>query len=418
MLISLCQRLAWAPPQKETVTTLSCLAFLLMAVYLWFLPIAHTIAIRHLAFFPLVALTFWAAWKRQLTLHLPLALPWLIYASISLLSVSYALDPGYSFGEVKKEIGYSILVLLIAASWVRTLPSLSRIVALLVVGNIFMVGAALRNAFILEPFWRQDVPQIDALDNGVGMFSTYLITVAPFLAAYVFLQPKKHIWQMLMVLLLGNLLALYFTGNRMGLLTLITEFLVIGAFAVFFSAKGSINRKVFLVSALLTLLMGSAAIHLLQIRDKGPSVEDPRLAIWSVAIDNIKNQPFSGGGFGREAFKLRNWEFSKSRGQSWHAHNVFLNKGVQMGLPGVAAFLFLLYRSLRATWPGRARKAEGLSAMVYSMAATAMTIGVVIKNMTDDFFVSDGAFLYWLLIGAVIGALSSEKTSGTESSQP
>lgn len=409
MPISLCQRLAWAPPQKETVTTLSCWAFLLTTVYLCVLPIAHTIAIRHLAFFPLIALTFWAAWKKQLELRLPLALPWLIYAGIALLSVSYALDPEYSFGEVKKEIGYGILVLLIAASWVRGIPSLSRMIAVLVAGNVFLVGVALCNAFIFDPFWLQDVPQIDALDNGVGMFSTYLITVAPFLAAYAFLQPQKHIRQLLVILLLGNLLALYFTGNRMGLLTVIAEFLVISAFVVFFSAKGSINRKVFLVSALLIILIGSAATHLMQARGGAPAGEDPRLTIWTVALRNIEAQPLTGGGFGREAFKQRNRDFSTRRGQSWHAHNMILNKGVQMGLPGVAAFIFLLYGSLRATWPSRARKTEGLSTMVYSIAATAMTIGVVLKNMTDDFFVSDGAFLYWVLIGATIGALSGKK---------
>ncbi|HCA26488.1 MAG TPA: hypothetical protein DEP05_02405, partial [Betaproteobacteria bacterium] len=114
-----------------------------MAVYLWFLPIGHTIAMRNLAFFLLVFLTLWAAWRYPLRLHLPLALPWLLYGAVALFSVTYAIDPLYSLGEVKKEVGYALLGVMLAASWVRNAPSLSRLMEMLIIGDILMVGVSL-----------------------------------------------------------------------------------------------------------------------------------------------------------------------------------------------------------------------------------------------------------------------------------
>lgn len=95
-----------------------------------------------------------------------------------------------------------------------------------------------------------------------------------------------------------------------------------------------------------------------------------------------------------------------------------LNKGVQMGIPGILSFLALLAAALYATWPSRKYWNDANPAMGrFAIAATAMTVGVVLKNMTDDFFVNDSAFLYWTLLGATIGALGTYKAATAASDQ-
>lgn len=416
MLRKYCPSLAWAPPASSLKPVLACSAFILMAVYLWFLPIGHTIAIRNLAFFSLIFLTFWAAWRQGLRLHLPLAWAWLPYVLVSLISVSYALNPDYSLGEVKKEVGYALLALLIAASWVRNSESLSRLVQLLVVGDILMVGAALVKGIAINPFWNDTFPQVDSLYNGVGNFSTYLITVMPFIAAFAYQLPKaKRVQHLLLFSLLAcNIFALYLTSNRMGMLTLIAEILFIAGFLYFKSNRRTDRKKLIVASAIILAL---AWISTAMINNR-PAGNDARWELWQVALNNIHAQPLSGGGFGREAFTLRNLEFRVTHGQLWHAHNMFLNKGVQMGIPGMLAFVLLLFAACRAMWPARALAEQDRAAWAYALAGSAMLVGVILKNMTDDFFVNDNAFLFWVLTGAVIGGLPELRNKASLSKQP
>jgi len=402
-----CDSCRWEIPALETKTHLVCAASILMAVYLWLLPIGHTIAMRNLAFFLLIFLTLWAAWRYSLRLHLPLALPWLVYGAVALFSVTYAIDPLYSLGEVKKEVGYALLGIMLAASWVRNAPSLSRLMAMLIIGNFLMVGASLVKGLALHPFWHDPggYPQIDSLYDGVGKFSTYLVTVIPFIFAYTMLLPHHAVKRraLLYLLLGGNGLALYLTSNRMGQLALAGEiFLAVAVVAVQKRAK----IKLLLAATVLLIAIGGIGARLMM--ERSPQ-HDPRWTVWRIAIDNIKSKPLSGGGFGRYAFTLRNPTFRRTHSQLWHAHNMILDKGVQMGLPGILAFVLLLAAAGRAMWPRRALAAHR-ALYGYALAGIVMTGGIFLKNMTDDFFVNDGAFLYWILTGAVIGALANERS--------
>lgn len=413
----LCSSLAWSPPASSVKPALACVAFSLMAVYLWFLPIGYTIAIRNLAFFSLIFLTFWAAWRQGLRLHLPLGWVWLLYAIVALASVSYAANSEYSFGEAKKEVGYAILALLLAATWVRSTASLSRLIALIVAGDLLMVSAALVKGVIINPFWNAPFPFVDSLYNGVGNFSTYLVTVIPFIMAFAYQLPREaRLWRRLLyILLAGNVFALHLTSNRMGMLTLLVEILFMAGI-LFFQNGRFISRKSLVAGAIVIVITASSALSMMQIR--GSAEGDIRWAAWHLALDNITAQPLSGGGFGREAFKLRNEEFKRQHSQLWHAHNMFLNKGVQMGIPGIFAFVWLLIAAFHAMRPTHKLAELDPAAWSYAVAGTAMVVGVIMKNMTDDFFVNDNAFLFWVLAGAVIGSLSRFRNSASPPPPP
>jgi O-antigen ligase len=81
-----------------------------------------------------------------------------------------------------------------------------------------------------------------------------------------------------------------------------------------------------------------------------------------------------------------------------------------MGLPGIAAMLFLLGITARALWPYR-HLATDLRPWAYALAATTMCLGVFLKNMTDDFFVDHNALLFWTLVGGVLGTLTEQRAN-------
>ena len=419
---------AWPHSDNLLGMYINCVSFLLMAAYVIVLPIPHTIAIRHIVFFSLLLLTLWIAWQQRMKLHLPLAWPWAFYASVASISVIYAIDPFFSLGEVKKEVGFGVIAFLLAVSWVRSIRALSRLLAVIVASSTLMVIYSIGRAIANDAFLTQGLIQEGGV-GGVGNLSTYLITVLPFVAVYTVVSPDPHKLKraILLFIIAIDVVALYLTGNRAGIIALIAEIMLVLTLLVFYRTLPNVKRILVIGLVGLTLLSGVFVKHM---HDRNMAVfnnaaegmshvsDDPRWTLWRRALQNIQDHPFIGAGFGREVYKLRNPDMPNINDVYWHAHNIILNKGVQMGIPGMLAFLILLSAILYTLWKPAVEGRFSTPASKYALAGIVMLCGVVVKNMTDDFFVHDNALLFWVLVGALIGALSGEKmTNAPRNSQ-
>lgn len=418
--------LGWSVPGASISKLVACTAFLLTAVYVWILPIGHTTALRNIVFFALALLTLWASWKQGLKLRFPIAWAWAIYVGVAVVSLPYALDPAYSLSEIKTELVYGMLAFALGATWIRNETSFNRLMVLLLTGNAFLVGYAIFQATVLL----KDAPPntLGSLHSGFGTFSTYLVTVLPFLVAYALLhfQPRWRRW-IWYGLLTANLLAIYYTISRAAVLAVMAEIAIAATLlGAYYLRRLPRQRALAYVTLGIVAVIGLAALFNVQMERRVPTnmeanadaavAQDPRITIlWPAAIQNIRNSPLSGGGFGRNAFKLRNPDIGQMSPAFWHAHNMFLNRGVQMGLPGILAFVLLLSA---VSWKIRptadlVRRHQG--AAMYAFAGIAMVAGVVVKNMTDDYFIRDNALMFWLLAGALIGILSGRSETAARS---
>ena len=168
------------------------------------------------------------------------------------------------------------------------------------------------------------------------------------------------------------------------------------------------SRQRFWLTLLLTGILGSLlvtmAVIVVQFRTS-LFLDDPRWEIWAWAAQGISAHPLTGNGFGRTIMRMADPAFYQHFGLE-HTHNMILNKGVQMGVPGMAAFVTLLTAAVYALWP---RRNLPPPLWTYTLAATVMSAGVFLKNMTDDFFVTHNALLYWTLAGAVLGTIAENK---------
>jgi O-antigen ligase len=138
---------------------------------------------------------------------------------------------------------------------------------------------------------------------------------------------------------------------------------------------------------------------------------DPRWEIWRFSLEKIAEHPLVGAGLGRYVFRRTYPEFQSDKADHWHAHNMILNKGIQMGIPGMLAFLFL--------WLALARELVHhvrTSVVHRNLAVAGLSIAAAIfaKNMTDDFFVRDTALMFWLVMGLLIGVLRSAQSKGIQ----
>lgn len=371
--------------------------WLFLALYLAILPISHTTGLRNVAFVGLIACTAWLAVRHTIRWQLPLLPSWLFYALVALFSLVYAVEPAYSLGEIKTEILYGFLIFSMAANWIRGARALDRLAGIAAAANTFLVCYTFYLVATARPTGRELIGSFNAAS---GTYSTYVVTIVPIIAALAcrkWYASQRRTAALLGLLVIADLGALYFTLNRQSFLAIGASCAAAGLVALRqrFSWRGMIIG--------LMLLAAMVALFIFQLERRAADIAvDPRWRIWSFALDRIAERPLAGGGFGREAFDLAYPDFKGNDELLWHAHNMVLNKGIQMGIPGITAFLILLFAALRMLAQGlRAR----LDIRVYSTAGVAMCAAVFVKNMTDDFFVRDNALLFWLLSGAIIGAI-------------
>jgi O-antigen ligase len=133
---------------------------------------------------------------------------------------------------------------------------------------------------------------------------------------------------------------------------------------------------------------------------------DPRGELWQFATARIAQHPWIGAGLGKwtssDAFIV---QFGDRL--LMHAHNTFLNRALETGLPGLAAFVYLLGSVVVAFV--RVARSEDPNTAAIGAAGLALVAGVVVKNLTDDFFVRQNALLFWALVGAGLGAAAARE---------
>jgi O-antigen ligase len=86
-----------------------------------------------------------------------------------------------------------------------------------------------------------------------------------------------------------------------------------------------------------------------------------------------------------------------------HAHNVILDLVLQVGVIGLAFWLWLHVEVLRLAWQ-RARLG-GDREKAWAAAAVALVLAMLVKNSTNDLIVYGNAILFWSLMGTMLGLI-------------
>lgn len=389
-----------------------------MNLLLFALPLAAITAVREIALG--LAVFFWlaamAAQRRLLILRTPLDLPLLALVGVALLSLLWAVNPAYSFKEIRGELLKGLLVFYLAVYSLRATERLQQTWLVLLAGNLLMVlyalwdfhqaGGTLANFYI----------RARSLHSGYGSFGTYLITVFPYLLVLLFAPLSRLLKGGLLVLLVGNAFCLYITFGRAMWLAVGVEILLVAGLLkrwkvllllliLGIAAAGTLPRTVWFHGERLPEAVGEAG------QNMGGTGGD-LIDIWKLAGRHILEQPFQGIGFGRHSFSEAFTDFRASHQPLlWHAHNTLLNLAFQTGVQGLLVILWVFVVILRKTLRPPARDGASPWAGLFSLATGVMVVGFLVRNFFDDFFVDDNALLFWFLVGGALGAWGCRKSS-------
>jgi O-antigen ligase len=367
---------------------------------LFILPFPGTVALRLLCLAAalLVAMLAWRRWSTPSWPAKPAILIWVLVAAAS---VAYSFDPGYSLGEFKNEFVYTLMAYLAFFAFARGEQELGVLLAALGAGVVVV------SLWGIAGTWQGGIWQEGGGHGGAGSVSAFFSAVAPLFAVAMFAPQARRTRYALVLALLLIVAAAVATRQRI----LWPLFLVEAALgAILLRVTGILRwsgRAGALAAAGGLVIAGIALAGLQQWRESTHSTRplevDARLTVWPQLTARILEQPLAGAGLGRQAMrKVYPDLVPREDSLLWHGHNVFLNAGISMGLPGVLALLFVFgsflaaYASLLRT-PNRTVQLVGIAGIL-------LLTGVIGRNLTNDFFVRDGSLLFWAVNGALLGA--------------
>jgi O-antigen ligase len=385
-------------------------------VFILFLPIAHTETVRAFSFgIPLgIWLIKMVVQRRWLVIRTSLDLPLLLFTIVGALSLFTAVDFKYSLEEYFGEWLTGVCLFYLVANNFRE-GQMKYLLWALLLGNLLMVS------YGIGGFFRGGGSLLDyriragSLHSGFGTFSTYLITVLPYLFLGIFFLRRTGYRLFLFALLFFNLLAIYITHTRGAWVAAIFSLLLMGW--KFADKKILFSAVLSAVFIFLFFIPDSVLKHYpLAVPNAQVANIETVQARWELTLfilERVKENPFQMLGFGQGSFAKKYPEFaSKYEGaQLWHGHNIFLNIVLQTGIQGLVIFCFLIYRLGKLTYTGY-RLAASSPSQYYLLATFVMILTFFTRTLFDDFFIDDSALLFWFLVGLGIATAQGEKTLG------
>jgi hypothetical protein len=171
------------------------------------------------------------------------------------------------------------------------------------------------------------------------------------------------------------------------------------------------NRWLLLsVPLLLTVLwLPLRALGLRQVVDSLLSADHPlgiaavlRLDMWSRALAMIRDMPYTG--IGLDSFGAIQSHFYPGVmiGAEPHAHNLFLQVALDLGLPGLFAFLWLL-ASIGSAALNAYHGCGDAESRALLLGAVGGTVSYLSSGFLDTLWTSKPSVLFWLLLGLIAG---------------
>lgn len=379
-------------------------------ILLFVLPITHTVAIRTIAL-ALVALCAGYVWWRDGPPAPPryLLVAMAAWAGVAAASLLWTIDLEYSRGEVRNEVAYPLVAFFAFYAltpdearwrlWVRVLVASATLIAVYAFVN-----------FIRYVDW-----YTQAYVGDRNAYSTYAILVTPVLLAGVLDRGLGIRWRIgACVALTLTLGAGALTLNRIMWVALLVAALVLLATRFRWRAASGRARTAALAGVLAIGVAGGVQIATVSVqKTAAPGSEtlaaqlesDPRVKIWTYAVERIAERPWLGHGYGRGILGKDFVTRFQGNILNWHAHNVFLNGAMSGGIVLVAA-LVALFAAL-AVALARGSRASLPCAFVLAVLAAA-----IVKSLTDDVLIRETSLLFWSLAGMALGVAARRRPRG------
>jgi O-antigen ligase len=317
------------------------------------------------------------------------------------MSLGWSIDPAYTAAELRSEFLYAA-IMIVVAQYALMREGAERIM-MPVLTTVSVALGLLAGGYFLA-FGTVEVPDIPF--GGPGNLSSIVLTLFP-VACAAALAPGAGIAarRLGFTMALALLVAALATLNRTVWPGLAIEIILVALLVR--PIKADAKRLAALgIIALVFAVAQVTVAHNVRFSAGSPAAKaleqrgDPRPALWADAIERIEAKPLMGHGYGRGI--VRNELQAKfDNNLVWHAHNIFLDAGLQLGIPGMV-LLIALFAAIAVAGLMLARNRDAV-ARLCGAALVAVVAGTLVRNFTDDLWARQNALLFWAIVGGLVG---------------
>lgn len=143
-------------------------------------------------------------------------------------------------------------------------------------------------------------------------------------------------------------------------------------------------------------------------------IQEERLPDWKVALKMTKDFPLTGVGLGR-AYLTAYPRYRPGPGGYYYCHSLYLHQAATVGIPGLAAYIWLIIIFFRKGFRSLARKkwlfsrTESEPRKDFLAGVLAGIFGILIASLTDEHFhATEVAMTFWFLMGVGIVLMSQK----------
>jgi O-antigen ligase len=272
-----------------------------------------------------------------------------------------------------------------------------------------MLVVSLISIYLVYSRYFTDLAGMQRFNHGIGEFSTLLVLAVSTLAFF----HRKWNSLVLFCFAVAFFAALLATQNRMGWLSLLAVVFVLGIIC-WTKAPGGQRKQIMIAITILTVILCSAyyfvasgkGINSLSVDLRGDPaimtlVHNERFDMWRFWLREGLKNPWLGFGFGYEMTQsvYAGVNHPILNIVNIHAHNVYIDYFLQLGLLGLGTFSFamgwLFYRGM-----GLVREKKYL---LNGVALVLLLTAMLSKSITDDFFTRTPLLAFWMMVGVLLG---------------
>lgn len=394
-----------------------------------------------LVVFALIALIWIARWRvtGTLTRRTPFDLPILLLLAWLPVSFSVTIDPALSlpkvYGLLLSVALFYTIVNSITAQRDLTQAILWLVIVCAVIASAGLVGTdwaqnkivAVSFVYDYLPRFVQGIPRSIAggfARNGVG---GTLAFVVPLLAALIFGRTTddgrpttvSSRWSAVVMLAFAlSLITLMLTQSRGGILGTAAGLLVVAVWrerkVAWVAGAGALGLTV-----LFALGYGGALVEFVLRMDARTATLASRLEVWQRGLMMVRDFPYTGIGIGTYnpiAHWLYPFFIAAPDEVVPHAHNQFLQVAVDLGVPGLLAYVGLLTAfGTSAARAYRANRSAPIRALIVGLAAGMFAHHVF--GLTDAFMLGTKPGIVMWIFFAFAAAIDQIKPSGYQTLQ-
>ena len=235
-------------------------------------------------------------------------------------------------------------------------------------------------------------------------FTVSALLILPVMYRMLQLREPRWQWWLALSSLTLTLFATTLAASRGGFLGLATALLIVAARSSRRNLRVTVGAAL-VVAVMLAIAPSSPLTRILNPSRGDEESTDNRTTVWRGAIRMIQAHPLTGIGAGN--FKLHVGSYVGLEGRkAFVAHNTYLEVAAELGLPGLALFVGVLYSAFRGL--GRVRsRARAVGAQFVFLLADGFQAGLAAFAVAIFFVSATYTKWFWLVVflGVCLDAL-------------